>query len=221
MKVWINEKYLVCREGKIQNMEKGNFLKPTKCVNGYVVVGTKLGGGLHRILGECFLGGIPEGMVINHLDGDKHNNQLSNLEITTHRLNTVHAYESGLANGLKGEQNSQAKVTEEQVLEMYELMRQGFNNEQIGEQYGLHSRYVSLIRHKKRWTHLAPIDDMPKSFNFKNPIEDILLAWDLIQAGERNIDVAEETGIEKSMISRIRSGKSYAEFIKLHRSCND
>lgn len=47
---------------------------------------------------------------MNYKDGDKKNNHLSNLEIVTYKQNTIHAYESGLAKGSQGQENSMSKL---------------------------------------------------------------------------------------------------------------
>jgi hypothetical protein len=52
---------------------------------------------IHRLLWETFVEPIPEGMVINHKDGDKYNNDLSNLEVVTPSDNALHAVRTGLA----------------------------------------------------------------------------------------------------------------------------
>lgn len=40
---------------------------------------------LHRLMWELFYGEIPQGTVVTHNDGDKTNNQLSNLSLTTQK----------------------------------------------------------------------------------------------------------------------------------------
>lgn len=42
------------------------------------------------------VGPVPEGMDINHLDGDKSNNRPSNMEACTRSENHAHAYSTGL-----------------------------------------------------------------------------------------------------------------------------
>jgi hypothetical protein len=42
---------------------------------------------IHRLVAEAFIGDIPQGYVINHIDYDKANNQVGNLEIVTQRQN--------------------------------------------------------------------------------------------------------------------------------------
>lgn len=220
-KVWLSEAHLLSEDGSVENTETGKVLKQSKTPAGYFTYSSNLGGSVHRLLAHNFLGGIPEGLVVNHIDGDKENNLLSNLEITTHQENTIHAYKTGLAQGKKGEDNSQAILNDEDILRMFTMFREGANNLEVSKVFGVHDRYVSLVRHGKRWGHLSKGEKFPKSFNFKYPKEDILHAYDLVQAGYRNMDIEEITGIERSMISRIRTGKAYPEFFQIHRGCND
>ena len=122
----------------------------------------------------------------------------------------------GFAKGKKGEENSMAKVLEKDVLEMYELFRLGYNNKEVGDLYGLHDRYVSLIRHGKRWNYLYNREvtkPFCKSYSYKFSRSAILAAHKLLTEGYSNIDVSAATGIEKSMISRLKTGKCYEDFI--------
>lgn len=51
---------------------------------------------IHQIVVNQFLGGCPNNMVVNHKDGNKKNNNLSNLEVVTTKENTIHAWSIGL-----------------------------------------------------------------------------------------------------------------------------
>lgn len=53
------------------------LLNPTKSKNGYLYI---RGTGLHRLMWETFKGQIPNGFQIHHIDGNKENNNLENLE---------------------------------------------------------------------------------------------------------------------------------------------
>jgi hypothetical protein len=53
---------------------------------------------VHRLVGEAFITNINNLPVINHLDGNKANNHVSNLEWTTQGQNIVHSYMSGTRN---------------------------------------------------------------------------------------------------------------------------
>ncbi len=52
---------------------------------------------IHRLVAETFIGSAPsEEYQINHIDGNKANNSVDNLEWVTPKENTHHAFESGL-----------------------------------------------------------------------------------------------------------------------------
>src|SRR5580704_4483135 len=50
----------------------------------------------HQLVMELFVGPCPENKEINHIDGNKSNNKLSNLEYITRSQNMNHAYKLGL-----------------------------------------------------------------------------------------------------------------------------
>lgn len=56
---------------------------------------------VHILIARSFLGPRPIGGEVNHLDGNKLNNAISNLEWTTRRGNAAHAYAIGLMVGRK------------------------------------------------------------------------------------------------------------------------
>lgn len=51
---------------------------------------------VHRLVAECFVPGMDHGLEVNHIDGDKANNDCSNLEWVTSRENNLHALQTGL-----------------------------------------------------------------------------------------------------------------------------
>lgn len=55
----------------------------------------------HRIIWEMRYGPIPEGMVVDHRDGNKSNNRLDNLRLATHAQN-IHNQRAFNSLGVKG-----------------------------------------------------------------------------------------------------------------------
>lgn len=93
--------YYVTPTGRVySNRRNGNLRekKPTlQKNNGYYVTSIELGGGerkpsyyLHHLVAETYLGARPPSMVVNHIDGDKTNNNVENLEYVTQEYNLLH-----------------------------------------------------------------------------------------------------------------------------------
>ena len=76
---------------------------------------------LHRIVCEAFFGKIPTNMEVNHKNGDKRDNRISNLEIVTHSQNERHKYTSlgykGVSFGKTGSQHAKSKKTMQQDMD--------------------------------------------------------------------------------------------------------
>jgi len=108
---------------------------------------------VHKIVTATFLGPCPEGKEVNHIDGDKANNKLSNLEYATHSENMLHAFSSGLLTR-KGEKNSSSKLTESDVHEIRRLFVEGIKPSPIALVFGVHSSTICKILNRKSWSHL-------------------------------------------------------------------
>ncbi len=151
-------KYAASENGSVYG-SRGYELKPIKHHTGYAVLTVRKFGEqkqlrVHRFVWECCKGAIPQGMVINHKDGDKHNNTIDNLEVVTNQENIIHAWTVLKRKPQSGESNSMSKLTNEDAKRVIELCAEGVSNPEIARMFGLHPNYVSLIRHNKRWKHL-------------------------------------------------------------------
>ena len=94
--------YQVSNLGRVKNIKLNRFLALTsKNEKGYIkVVLTKNGKSktfaVHRLVARTFLDYDYNSLQVNHIDGNKENNKLSNLELLTHKENIRHAYSTGL-----------------------------------------------------------------------------------------------------------------------------
>lgn len=93
-------KYLISTYGNIKNTETGYQLEknyksgyPTVLITHQNISKTYK---VHKLVGKTFLPYYDDKLVINHIDGDKTNTKLSNLECITQSDNIKHAYETGL-----------------------------------------------------------------------------------------------------------------------------
>ena len=119
----------------------------------------------HRFIWEAVHGPIPEGMVINHINGIKTDNRLANLECVTQSRNTKPAFETGLAVPRLGERHHHARLTNIQVLAIRALAGFGISHTEIASRLLVSRSTVSMIVRRQTWTHLpalppARIEDM-------------------------------------------------------------
>lgn len=92
------EIYAISKQGKILNIKRGNYISSYIGIDNYEhcilhIRGKRYRKRVHSIMGKVFLGN-PQ--VVNHKDGNKSNNVLSNLERSTHKLNIKHAYDNNM-----------------------------------------------------------------------------------------------------------------------------
>lgn len=107
----------------------------------------------HRLVALAFIPN-PRGLRdVNHKNGDKCDNHVSNLEWLSHRDNTLHSIELGLRNTAKGERLPHAILTEEKVREIKKLVGK-LTHRQIGEIYNIDPSSISRIRNGKSWAHV-------------------------------------------------------------------
>ena len=100
-----NKKYYpygINENGVIKNLLTGKIMKTRISTHGYVRTslyknGIKFAPSVHRMLAEIHIPNPHNKVTVNHIDGNKLNNTLNNLEWATVRENTIHAYENDLS----------------------------------------------------------------------------------------------------------------------------
>jgi hypothetical protein len=93
---------------------------------------------------------------VNHIDGDKLNNILSNLEWVTIGGNQKHAYETGLKIKPKGLLNGRQELEEEEVLVIYhKLLNKQESIKSLSDTYNVTTTQIGRIKKKEAWSHLT------------------------------------------------------------------
>jgi hypothetical protein len=88
----------------LKRTRKGKILTPTKAKNGYLRVEMSINGEhklnlVHRLIAQAFIPNPKNYEQINHIDGNKENNNVNNLEWCSCKMNMCHAWKNGLYKG--------------------------------------------------------------------------------------------------------------------------
>lgn len=92
-----NPWYEIHFRGYVRNKNTGKILSAGLAGNGYLTVGLRSKTHtIHRLVACAFIGQPSEKLVVNHIDGNKLNNHVANLEFVTSGQNNSHAIRTGL-----------------------------------------------------------------------------------------------------------------------------
>jgi len=153
--------YEVSNIGNVRNIKYGSYiLKPHDNGTGYLMLclcvnDIRTYKTIHQLVANTFLGPTPEGKEINHKDGNKLNNRLENLEYITRSENIRHAFKLGLITRLKGEQRTNAKLTDEGVRDIKKRLKVGDKITAIARDHNIPYQRVQLIRDGIAWPHIT------------------------------------------------------------------
>lgn len=87
--------YLIFSDGRVYSKKKNKFLKPFYNTNRYLCVDIyKKNERIHRLVAEKFIPNPNNYNQVNHIDGNKDNNDVSNLEWCSNRMNVTHYFKS-------------------------------------------------------------------------------------------------------------------------------
>lgn len=161
VEIWKETKgwpYLVSNLGRVRRCGEKKMLSNNPSPNGYINVHLHDRGRIrsvlvHRLVADAFLGQLPRGLVTNHKDGDKSNNQVSNLEFITNQENMKHATEHGLRP--RGELHHNSKLTTKNVIQIKCLLESGKTYRSIARKYHVVPSNIASIDRGATWRHVT------------------------------------------------------------------
>ena len=144
----------------------------------------------------------------NHKDGDKTNNDLSNIEWTTPRENTIHAFSNGLANTSMRQNSHLATITDEDAIEICELLQRGYKTKFISEKLDIKEGIIRHIKNRECWTSISCNYSFPTENNlvpYKIPDGTIHLICRMLKEGKYSCkDIGMYTGVDPQYIRNIK-----------------
>lgn len=118
----------------------------------YVTIKTEVGWKkifVHRLVAEGFLPPQEDKPFVNHIDGDKQNNKLLNLEWVSKSENQLHSTKV-LKKNMRAK-HSHAKLTEDNVVEIRRLLDKKSSLKNIAALYTVSISCVSSIKTGRTW----------------------------------------------------------------------
>jgi len=146
--------YKISTDGLVYSIRNKINLKPNLIGNGYesvILCKDKIQerACVHRLVAEKFIPNTNNKPQVNHIDGNKLNNCVDNLEWCTAKENLYHARENGLINQ-NGEDSSSAKLTNEDVVNIRRLYSKGFFSQKlIANKYNVTQSNINKIVNNK------------------------------------------------------------------------
>ena len=155
--------YQINRDGDVLSLTTGKIMKTRLDKDGYISLSLRNNSdgysnfSIHRMLLSTFeYRDDYELLTVNHKDGNKSNIKLNNLEWMTIQENNAHANETGLRN-VKLENHPKAKLTNEDVLKIVNMLNEGRTGASIAREYGVNKSAISKIKTGATWSSLTGI----------------------------------------------------------------
>lgn len=104
---------------------------------------------VHRLVLLAFVGPPGPGQECCHYDGCKTNNRLSNLRWDTRKANFLDRKHQGVSND--GERHPMARLNNEKVRQIRELLKTGLTQKEIGKRFGVSQSSIYMIANRRQW----------------------------------------------------------------------
>lgn len=155
-----NLDYEINSEGIVRRISTKRIKKSFKRPDGYIGIQLYITKNkiknyqLHRLIANAFITNPYNKLYVNHIDSNRENNSLDNLEWMTFEENVKHGYEVGYASN-KGSKNGFSVLNEEQVLEIRKRRdEEELSYQKLAEIYNVSYGCIAGIIQRTNWKHI-------------------------------------------------------------------
>lgn len=153
---------LVSEQNKKPYNVKGRIYKNRITPNGYNQVCLRISNQnkyfyVHRLVAEYFIYNYNPLLEVNHIDGNKLNNNVFNLEMTTKKDNMKHAKATRLM--ASGDNHGHTTLSSKDVLEIRRLYQNKCTIKDLAERYNIKYHLAWSIINNKTWKYLKEVNN--------------------------------------------------------------
>lgn len=207
--------YLVSDCGKVFNL-KNKELRQQKNKDGYWTVNLRRDGKyyhlrVNRLVAQAFIPNPLNLPIVNHIDHDRGNNHLANLEWETHSGNQIKSIEN---DWMSGKRRSDLDV--HTVKKICEMIQDGYRNIEIRDKLNVTQDIVIGIRTGKTWPEISKDYRLVRH---KRGISEETVRW-ICQQLKNGIKISEivdratSGGVTRSVVSKIKNKKTFTDISK-------
>jgi predicted DNA-binding protein YlxM (UPF0122 family) len=186
---------------------KGQIMKGTPDKDGYfkVIFYDKQNGKgyfVHRLVALAFIPNLENKLQVNHIDGNKQNCNLDNLEWVTSRENRIHAFKTGLQQGQIGENSPVSLLTDDKIMEIVSLYKtNNYSMDEIATLFDVNNATISNVINGKSWTHLKI--EKHKRPTVSTELTNIEIVKKLHKVGYSQRKISRRTGFNRATVAKI------------------
>lgn len=151
--------YSVSDLGRVRSDRTGKILTPLNKSGGYLGVylhenNNRKNVLIHRAVLEAFKGNPDGKPFCNHIDGNKKNNNIENLEWSTPRENVRHAIKTGL----RDKRPYSSILKEEYIPIIFRMKELGYKQRAIAEIFGVKRSAIANVLSRITWKDVSGVE---------------------------------------------------------------